>query len=160
MSMNLALRHLRVVVAVHDENGYTAAAKSLHVAQSSVSRTVEEVERRVGVLLFDRTTRRVTPTPPGEQFVAIARKLLADSETAFNHFDGYLRGRHGLVSVATLASVAATMIPTVLSGFRQHRPQVEVAVQDAFSLEVLDRVSQVASHERCKRLGRGFLSWG
>jgi DNA-binding transcriptional LysR family regulator len=58
MSIDIGIRHLRVALAVADAGGYTAAARRLHVAQSSLSRTVLETEQRLGVPLFERTTRR------------------------------------------------------------------------------------------------------
>lgn len=141
MSIDLGIRHLRVVVAVADEGGYTAAARRLRIAQSSLSRTVLEVERRVGVPLFERTTRLVRPTPDGEQFLAIARRLLTEFDAALNHFHGYLAGTRGSVSIAALPSLAASMLPEVLSAFRGGRPQITVTVRDGLSEQVLGDVS-------------------
>lgn len=141
MSIDLGIRHLRVVVAVADEGGYTAAARRLRIAQSSLSRTVLDVERRVGVPLFERTTRLVRPTPDGEQFLAIARRLLIEFDAALNHFQGYLAGTRGSVSIAALPSLAASMLPEVLSVFRRGRAQITVAVRDGLSEAVLADVA-------------------
>lgn len=140
MSIDLTLRHLRVVIAVADAGGYTPAARELHVAQSSLSRTVQEVEQRIGVPLFERTTRRVRPTLEGEEFLATARRLVAEFDTALNHFEGYLAGTRGAVSVAALPSLAGSMLPPVLAAFRRGHPEVAVSVKDGFSGEVLDLV--------------------
>ncbi|WBB64080.1 LysR family transcriptional regulator [Streptomyces sp. WMMC500] len=139
--MDLSLRQLRVIVAVADAGGYSAAARALHIAQSSLSRTVLEVEHRVGVALFERTTRKVAPTPDGEELLAIARRLLAEFDAGMNHFQGYLDGTRGAVSIATLPSLAASMLPPVLWTFRQERPHVSVTVRDGLSDEVLDHVA-------------------
>lgn len=141
MSIDLSVRHLRVVVAVADAGGYTAAARNLHIAQSSLSRAVLEIEHRIGVPLFERTTRHVRPTPDGEEFLAIARTLLADFDAALNHFQGYLEGTRGSVAIAALPSLAGSMLPPVLSAFREGRPQVSVSVRDGLSQEVLDHVA-------------------
>lgn len=140
MGIDLTLRHLRVVIAVADAGGYTPAARELHVAQSSLSRTVQEVEQRIGVPLFERTTRRVRPTLEGEEFLATARRLVAEFDTALNHFEGYLAGTRGAVSVAALPSLAGSMLPPVLAAFRRGHPEVAVSVKDGFSGEVLDLV--------------------
>nr|WP_245866073.1 LysR family transcriptional regulator [Prauserella marina] len=140
--MDIGIRHLRTTVAVADLGGYTAAARELRVAQSSVSRTVLEVERQLGVSLFDRTTRTVRPTADGEQFLAIARRLLADFDTALNHFDGYLAGTRGTVSVAALPSLAGTLLPPVISAFRAERAGVVVTIRDGLSREVLGHVAE------------------
>ncbi|MDD7969316.1 LysR family transcriptional regulator [Actinomycetospora lemnae] len=52
--MDVTLQQLRVIVAVHEAGGFTAAAESLRVAQPSLSRTVAEVERRLGAGLLGR----------------------------------------------------------------------------------------------------------
>ncbi|MQA12408.1 MAG: LysR family transcriptional regulator [Pseudonocardiaceae bacterium] len=140
MGIDLSVRHLRVVVAVADAGGYTAAARTLHIAQSSLSRAVLEIEHRVGVPLFERTTRQVKPTPDGEEFLAIARRLLADFDAALNHFQGYLEGTRGSVAIAALPSLAGSMLPAVLSAFRKGRPEVTVSVRDGLSEEVLGHV--------------------
>lgn len=140
MSIDIGIRHLRVALAIADAGGYTAAARALHVAQSSLSRTVQETEQRLGVVLFERTTRRVQPTRDGKEFLAIARRVLAEYDAALAHFEGYLAGARGSITVAALPSIAATLLPPVILAFRAKRPEVTVAVCDGLSGEVLDRV--------------------
>lgn len=138
--MDLELRHLQVVVAVAEHGGYTAAAEQMHLAQSSLSRTVQDVERRVGVPLFDRSTRLVVPTPEGIAFLDLARRVLEEFDRAMAHFDGYLRGQRGSVVVAALPSLAATLLPPVLRAYRALRPEISVEVRDGLSGHVLDLV--------------------
>src|SRR5690606_30993350 len=142
MGIDIGIRHLRAVAAVADAGGYTGAARKLHVAQSSVSRTALEAEQRLGLRPCERTTRRVHPTVDGEQFLTIARRLLAEFDTAMNHFEGYLSGTRGSVSIAALPSLAATMLPHVLAKFRAARPDVAVTVLDGLSQDVLDHVAR------------------
>jgi LysR family carnitine catabolism transcriptional activator len=140
MSTDLTLQQLRVVVAVHDAGSFTAAAQRLLVAQSSLSRTVAEVERRVGTPLFERTTRRLEPTPAGAEFVASARRAVDAVEAELRHVEGYLAGRRGRVRIATLPSLAAILLPGVVSAFRREHSEVELSIEDALSDEVLQRV--------------------
>ncbi|WP_406471291.1 LysR family transcriptional regulator [Streptomyces sp. NBC_01615] len=101
------LRQMKVVVAVADMGGFTAAARRLHVVQSAVSSTVRTLERELGTLLFDRTTHRVALTPAGEAFVPAARAALRAAELAREAVDavqGQLRGR---VTVGTMQGVWA-----------------------------------------------------
>lgn len=136
----MSIRQLRAIVAVADAGGYTAAARQLHIAQSSLSRSVLDIERRVGVSLFERTTRSVVPTPDGAEFLTIARGLLAHVDAALNHFEGYLAGTRGAVTIAALPSLAGSMLPTALADFRRDRPDVTVSVRDGLADEVLAHV--------------------
>ena len=138
--MDLTVQQLRVVIAVHDAGSFTAAAEALVQAQSSLSRTVIEVERRLGVALFDRTTRRLEPTAEGREFVAIARSTVATFEANLRHFAGFLDGQRGRVRVATLPSLAAILLPAIVSAYQREHPDVLLSIEDALAVEVLDRV--------------------
>ncbi|ONI92052.1 LysR family transcriptional regulator [Saccharothrix sp. ALI-22-I] len=140
MRMDLTVQQLRVVLAVHDAGSFTAAAEVLLQAQSSLSRTVLEVERRLGVALFERTTRRLEPTAEGREFVAIARSTVAVFEGNLRHFEGFLDGCRGRVRVATLPSLAAILLPPIVSAYQHGHPAVELSIEDALATEVLERV--------------------
>jgi DNA-binding transcriptional LysR family regulator len=138
--MDLTVQQLRVVVAVYDAGSFTTAAETLLLAQSSLSRSVLEVERRLGVALFERTTRRLEPTAEGIEFVAIARSTLATFDANLQHFAGFLDGRRGRVRVAALPSLAAILLPSIVSTYQQASPDVELSIEDTLATEVLDRV--------------------
>lgn len=70
-------RLLRHFVAVAQDLHFGRAAARLFVAQQALSRDIARLERDLGVRLFDRTTRKVTLTPPGERLLARATELLA-----------------------------------------------------------------------------------
>jgi DNA-binding transcriptional LysR family regulator len=140
MRMDLTIQQLRVVLAVHDAGSFTAAAEALMQAQSSLSRTVLEVERRLGVALFERTTRRLVPTAEGIEFVGIARNTVAAFEANLRHFAGFLDGQRGRVRVATLPSLAAILLPSIVSDYQRAHPEIELSIEDALAAEVLTRV--------------------
>jgi len=138
--MDLTIQQLRVVLAVYEAGSFTAAAGDLHQAQSSLSRTVLEVERRLGVPLFERTTRRLEPTAEGREFVAIAHATVTAFDANLRHFAGFLDGQRGRVRVATLPSLAAILLPSIVSGYQREHPGVDLTIEDALAAEVLARV--------------------
>lgn len=138
--MDLTIRQLRAVLAVADAASFTDAAKRMHVAQSSLSRSVADVERLVGGRLFERTPRSVELTPLGVDFVRVASLALEGHETGMRHIGGLLDGSHGSIRLATLPSLAATLLPPIVAGFRQRFPAVDVRIVDALLDEVLDHV--------------------
>jgi LysR family carnitine catabolism transcriptional activator len=140
MRMDLTIQQLRVVLAVYEAGSFTAAAEDLHQAQSSLSRTVLEVERRLGVALFERTTRRLEPTAEGREFIAIAHSTVATFDANLRHFAGVLDGQRGRVRVATLPSLAAILLPSIVSTYQREHPDVELSIEDALAAEVLARV--------------------
>lgn len=138
--MDLTIQQLRIVLAVAREGSFTAAGERMRLAQSSLSRTVAEVERRVGVVLFERTTRRVLLTPAGQEFAQVAERVVAEFDRGIGHFAGFLAGTRGLVRIAALPSLAATLLPAIVSRFRRDHPDVRVQIEDGLLGQVLDRV--------------------
>ncbi|MGW5642995.1 LysR family transcriptional regulator [Saccharopolyspora sp. NPDC003752] len=81
--MNVELRHLRALAAIGDEGTITGAAGVLHVSQPALSRTLDQLESRLGTRLVERTTRRLELTEAG-------RRLWERSHHVLNQLDDAL----------------------------------------------------------------------
>ncbi|MET3861643.1 LysR family carnitine catabolism transcriptional activator [Dietzia sp. 2505] len=140
MTMNLGVHHLRAIVAVAHHRSFTLAAAELGVAQSSLSRTVLEAERRLRTPLFQRSTRRVLLTSDGEAVVAVARGVIEHVDTGLAHIEGYLAGTRGSITIATLPSLAATLLPPMIRVYQRLHPDVAVHVEDNLSDQVTEHL--------------------
>jgi DNA-binding transcriptional LysR family regulator len=78
----MELRHMRYFVAVAEEKNFTRAAARLRLAQPSLSRQIRKLENELGVPLLRRGRGGVTLTAAGNEYLAQARKLLADCAAA------------------------------------------------------------------------------
>ncbi|MQY17686.1 LysR family transcriptional regulator [Nocardia macrotermitis] len=74
--MGVELKHLRYFVAVAEKLNYSAAARGLYISQQALSRIIQQLERDVGVRLFERTTRSVRLTPAGAALLESVRPTL------------------------------------------------------------------------------------
>lgn len=74
----MLLRHLRYLLAVADNGGFTRAAEVLHVSQPTLSQQIRQLEESLGVSLFDRTSRTVKPTDAGAAYIECARRVLVE----------------------------------------------------------------------------------
>ncbi|MCX4545732.1 LysR family transcriptional regulator [Streptomyces sp. NBC_01565] len=80
--MNVELRHLRALAAIGDEGSITGAAAVLRVSQPALSRTLEQLEQRMGAQLVERTTRRLALTPAGLRLSEHAHRILTQLDDA------------------------------------------------------------------------------
>jgi DNA-binding transcriptional LysR family regulator len=78
--MDFDLRLLRHARALAEEGSFAHAARNLHLTQPALSRSIQELERRTGIKLFDRNKGRVEPTDLGRVFLLHARELLGRAE--------------------------------------------------------------------------------
>ncbi|QUX30254.1 LysR family transcriptional regulator [Nocardiopsis akebiae] len=138
--MDLSLRQLSAYAAVARYGSFTRASRELRVAQPSLSRTVLGLERALGVRLLERTTRRVECTPEGAELLAVAERLLEAHRSEMNGLERFLRGERGTVAVATLPSVAAALLPSVISRLRSRTPEADVHVLDGMSEAAVERL--------------------
>ena len=110
---------LRAFSTVVRFGGVSRAAEALHLTQSAVSKQVQELERWVGVPLFERTRKRLALTPAGERYEKAVRALLAQLEDAtlelITSGDG-----GGALHLSTLPTFGATWLIPKLPDF-QHR---------------------------------------
>ncbi|WP_030808383.1 LysR family transcriptional regulator [Streptomyces sp. NRRL F-2799] len=126
---DLAPQELRTLVAVAEEGGFSAAAVRLGTTQSAVSHAVRGIERKVGVVLFERGRFGARPTPAGERAAAHARRVLrmlaALAADARSVDTGELAGP---LRVAAFRSAALHLLPAALERLTARHPGIEVRV--------------------------------
>jgi LysR family transcriptional regulator, transcription activator of glutamate synthase operon len=131
------LRQLRSVEAVARHRHFTRAAEELHVAQSALSHQIRRLEEELGTPLFERTSRRVTPTEAGQAMAARARRVLAEVDAAREEVDelrGVLRGR---IWIGALLPAGGLDVPGLLARFSRAHPGVEVGLREGIAADML-----------------------
>lgn len=127
----LKLRHLVLVVAIADHGSVLRAAEHLHLAQPAVTRSLREVETVLGVDLFTRGPRGVTPTMFGDVFIEHARAALAELRRAGERITGLADGAVGTVTIGTLLAGSNVLLPRAIAALKRDRPGITVIVQEA-----------------------------
>lgn len=135
---NLTRARLRALVAVAETGGYSAAARRLGVAHTSVAQQIRELEAEQGVHLFDRVGRTLTPTPLCEELHGIGLRILdaeLDAERLLSRRDAAGR-RHlrvglgnampGMALIAQIVREVPSLSVSVISGSHQRIMQALV----------------------------------
>src|SRR5437773_2733859 len=121
--MSLNLHHLRLFAAVAQHTSFTRAAAALNLSQPAISKALGELERHLGVPLFDRTGRTVRLTEAGEALYARSRELFG-IERAAEHELRELRGlERGLLRVGASTTIATYLLPPLLGAFHSGHPR-------------------------------------
>ena len=122
----MMVRDLEWLTTVAEVEHVTDAAAILGVPQPTLSRAVARVEDELGVRVFERAPDGVHATPTGELVIAAARDLTARYEQLVADVATALDPDTGVVRLAFLDSIAASLVPRVLHGFHETAPRVRV----------------------------------
>lgn len=138
--MNVKLRQLKAFVLLVDTGSFTQAARQLFVTQSALSLLIRELEANLEAKLVNRTTRQLSLTPVGNEFVLSARRVLAELEQALEGVDQLMAKRRGRVVVAAPLVLAGTFLSPIIATYLQAFPQVEFILKDCLPDDVLPQV--------------------
>ncbi|AQA02276.1 hypothetical protein BVC93_07345 [Mycobacterium sp. MS1601] len=133
MDPDLSLRDLRLILEVAARRSFTDAAQAVHMSQSALSRAVNDAERRLGARLFERTTRSVEPTAVGAEFIRIGTSMLAQYQRGLREFALFRDGFGGVVRVAALPSIAATVLPALVATMKTDNPGIVIDIVDTLA---------------------------
>jgi DNA-binding transcriptional LysR family regulator len=132
----MELRHMRYFVAVAEERNFTRAAARLHLAQPSLSRQMRDLEGELGVSLLHRGKGGITLTAAGNEYLAQARKVLADSTAAVRVTQAVGRSEHRRLLIGTVEPLMSSgLLAKILKNYSSCRPEVRVELREVFSVE-------------------------
>ena len=126
----MELRLLRYFIAVAEELHLGRAAERLGIEQSPVSRAMRDLERQLGLQLFDRRARQMRLTGAGQVLLGECRRVLATVDQAIKATRGAAQGYQGTLRIAICDGLAQPRIATLLARSREEEPELEIRVFD------------------------------
>ena len=138
----MELRHLRYFSAVAELGSFTAAARRLHVAQSSVSEQISDLEDELGGALLDRSGRQIRLTPMGTVFLEETRKTLAAAGRAVEVTQRTMRGETGTLSIGFFLWGAGGFFPRIIREYRRRRPGIRLSLLEMHANEQVQAIEQ------------------
>lgn len=127
------LRQLTYFLAVVDHGGFHRAAGELLISQPSLSQSIANLERELGVSLFHRVGRGVVLTQAGTDLVGRARTVLRDVDAARDAVLSHRGLRAGRVDLITMPSPGIEPLTGLIAAFQRDFPEMVVDAQSAFT---------------------------
>lgn len=127
----IEIRHLRLVKALSETENLTRAAKKLHVSQPALSQQLRELEDRLGVVLFDRTRRRMVLTRMGGWVLQAAENVLRELDLVERDIAKAVHGETGVMRIGVHCVLSYQWLPTIMRKFYDMYPHVELVLNNS-----------------------------
>ena len=141
----MQFNQLLYFVSVAETSHFTHAAERVHVSQPSLSQQIRALEKELGAELFSRARGNVALTEAGEALLPLARRILADADTARHEVLELVQLRRGRVRLGAPPSLCTGLLPEVLRLFHDLHPGIELLIEES------------GSHDLVRELARGAL---
>ena len=126
--MAVDLQQLRYAVAAADHHSFRRAAEALRLKQSTLSRSIRQMEDRLGVVLFARSRDGVRPTLAGVELLRVARHVIEDVEAMTATAQAAGRGEAGRLTIGFYTSLSAGNLRATLLDYSRQFPEVAVCL--------------------------------
>lgn len=142
---SMQFQQLLYFVAVAETRHFTRAAERVHVSQPSLSQQIKALENELGAELFSRARGNIALTDAGEALLPLARRILADADTARIEVQELAQLRRGRVRLGATPSLCTGLLPDVLRAFHDRHPGIQLLIEEG------------GSHDLVRELARGAL---
>ena len=122
------LNEITVYIKVVELGSFSQAAKFLGMPNSTVSAKISDLEKRLGVSLMKRSTRKLFITPEGQSFFESCRTGLDQIRTATSTIMGTKEEPHGLLRITAPISLGAALLPKIISLYKEKFPLVQLDI--------------------------------
>lgn len=140
--MKFGLRHIRHFAAVAEDLHYRKAAERMNIAQPVLTRSVQHLEKELGVVLFDRTNRSVSLTSAGKVFLQGCQVTLATMEGLVSQTLKTHSGEAGHLRIGYTDFAISGELPKILKSFRQLYPDISVEPLHGVTSSQLDLIKK------------------
>lgn len=140
--MNIELRHLKTLMALHQTGSLVDAAQQIHLTQSALSHQLKELEGRLDQPLFYRKTKPVRFTPAGQRLLELAEAVLPQIESTERDLSRIRQGRKGRLNITIECHSCYDWLMPTLNEFRGHWPEVELDMLGGFHFDSLNKLKQ------------------
>lgn len=135
--MNIEIRHLRSIQAIHREGSVQAAARLLNITQSALSHQIKVIQDQLGVELFIRNIKPLRLSPEGLRFLKAAERILPEIELLKTEFQDLQSGDAGRLHIAIECHACFEWLFPVINIFREDFPEIDIDIRPGFAFNAL-----------------------
>src|SRR5262247_2730960 len=133
----LKMRQVRLLVALDEHRNVHRAAASIAITQPAATRLLGDLEKLLGLRLFERSARGLTPNAYGESMVRHARMILSALDHSRDELNALLQGTAGKIVVGTLLVAASVLVPRAVARSKKRHPRHTVVVREGTTTAAL-----------------------
>jgi DNA-binding transcriptional LysR family regulator len=131
---------VQAFVAIAELGSFRKAADSLHITQTALTRRLQNLEAHLGVMLIERTTRSVSLSTVGIDFLPRARRLLSELSTALSAIRETGHTQRGDIAIACVPTVGVHYLPRIIQEYARRFPDNRIKILDHSSAGVAGAV--------------------
>ncbi|MGK3722926.1 LysR family transcriptional regulator [Priestia megaterium] len=136
------IKQLIYFLTIAEEGNISKAAERLHMAQPPLSQQLKLLEEELGVILFERNTRRMQITDAGQLLQNRAQQIIELMEKTSKELNDLKEGSQGVLSIGTISSAGETLVPIMVQNFHKVYPGVDFRIKESSTFEILELVKR------------------
>ncbi|GEN26676.1 galactose-binding protein [Halovibrio variabilis] len=140
LDVRLKLRHFQLFLALDEQRNLHRAAEQLNMSQPAASKLLSDLEANLGIRLFDRHPRGLTPNWYGEIMIRHAHSMLSALHHTGEELNALREGNAGTVTIGTVMAPAVTLITSAIERVHRDRPGLKISVEVAVSKVLVPRL--------------------
>lgn len=146
MLTNITIQEIRAYIALAYTLSFTRAAEQLNISQPALSYKLQQLEEKLGTVLFERSSRRVSLTPAGQKILSNAERLLKDLDHTLAHMQQLCKEDNYRIVITCSEGLAAAMLAPVMAQFEGRFPHTSISILDDTDRRVAEHLTSGAAH--------------
>ena len=139
----MTLQQLKYILAVADKGTISEAAKQLYIAQPSLTNSIKELEKELGIVIFHRTNKGIILSREGEEFLAYARQVVEQVHLLEEKYIGNSTGKHGFCVSTQHYSFAVEAFVDLLRDYGGE--EYDFRIRETQTYEIIEDVAKLRS---------------
>jgi LysR family hydrogen peroxide-inducible transcriptional activator len=138
----MTLQQLEYIVALDNHRHFVKAANSCYVTQPTMTMQVKKLEEEIGIQLFDRSKKPLSPTHAGEYFISKSRQILNDIDELKAFVSDEIESIEGEFRLAIIPTLAPYVLPRFLPHFLKAYPKTKLIIQEQTTEAMIDSIQK------------------